>query len=107
MGYSKLSIILCLTVGLAVLFSPFLFDVSPDGKTYASMSRSHNKSSNATGNGTFLGYKPPENNGPGNEDPPPGNNQSAPAPVPEPATLILVGGGALGLAALRKFKKNK
>jgi hypothetical protein len=107
MIYSKLKLLMFLTVALTLLFAPFLIDIAPDGKTYAFSSKNHNKGSNTKSKGTFYGYTAPANDQPTNNDPAPGNNHSAPAPVPEPATLLLVGGGALGLAALRKFKKNK
>jgi hypothetical protein len=94
MLYSKLRIIFCLTVCLTILFAPFLLEISQDGKTYAFSSRSHNKSSN-TKDKAMFGYTP-VNDGP-----------TAPAPVPEPATWLLVGAGAAGVAVLRKKFKKK
>ncbi|NOQ19276.1 MAG: PEP-CTERM sorting domain-containing protein [Desulfobacterales bacterium] len=94
MTYSKLKILFYLTISLMLLFAPFLLDISPDGKAYAFSSRSHNKSSN-TGDKDTFGYTPV------NDEP------TAPAPVPEPATWLLVGAGAAGVAVLRKKFKKK
>jgi hypothetical protein len=71
-----------------------LLEISQDGKTYAFSSRSHNKSSN-TKDKAMFGYTPV------NDEP------TAPAPVPEPATWLLVGAGAAGVAVLRKKFKKK
>jgi hypothetical protein len=89
MLYSKLKILFCLTVCFTILFAPFLLEIFQDGKTYAFSSRGNNKSSNT-----------PVPDGPTNDNP-------VTAPVPEPATWLLVGAGAAGVAVLRKKFKKK
>jgi len=94
MPYSKLRTLLYLTISLTLLFAPFSLEILQDGKTYAFSSRSHNKSSNTKD-------KPMVEITPVNDGP------TAPSPVPEPATMLLVGAGALGLAAFRKKFRKK
>jgi hypothetical protein len=105
MSYSKTKIVVCLTVCLMILYAPFLLQILPDGKTYAFTSRSGNNlpkvavKSESPSEGNSLGYnlEQPSNN----------SNPGTPAPVPEPATLLLFGAGAVGLAAYKKKFKNK
>jgi hypothetical protein len=95
MQYSKLRTLLYLTISLTLLFAPFSLEMFQDGKTYAFSSRSHNKSSN-TGEGIMPGITIVK------DEPPPVH------PTPEPATILLFGAGAAGLAAFRKkFRKKK
>ena len=97
MIYSKIKLLIYLSISLTLLFAPVLLEVSPDGKTYAFSSRSNNNSSNTGGNGKWFGYKPVE------DEP----TEKEPIKVPEPSTLLLFGAGVIGLAALRKkFRKD-
>jgi len=99
MLYSKLKILFCLTVCLTILFAPFLLEISPDGKAYAlgflGGSGGNNHNSSPTG---ITISEPAQEPGPG---------ATPVSPTPEPATLILFGAGALGLAAYRKKFRKK
>ena len=91
MNYSNLKKLIYVAIGLTLLFTPFLLDISPDGKAHAM---------------GLLGSSGGNNNSSGT-----GANLSEPAPpvsnAPEPATLLLFGAGAVGLAAYRKKFRKK
>jgi hypothetical protein len=94
---SKLRLIFCLTACLAILFAPFMLGISLDGKAYAmgflgSSGGSDNSSSPA------VTFSSPEQTNP---------NPPTTYPNPEPATLLLFGAGAIGLAAFRKKFRKK
>ena len=99
---SKLKMLFCLTACLTVLFAPLLLEISQDGKVYAFSSSSNNKKSNVEGlAASYGGYTAPDN-----ED---GSTNTTPIRVPEPSTLVLIGAGAICIAAAvgkKKFKKK-
>ena len=111
MSHSKLKILHPLIAGLALLFVPILLEVPSDGKAYA-MGFLGKKAKNDGSSGSRVALSDPDSN-PGQEPAPeqrPGEPNSAPnrpTPVPEPATWLLFGAGAAGLAAFRKKFKKK
>ena len=100
MLYSKLKILFCLTVCLTILFAPFLLEISQDGKAYA-MGWLGGSGGNDGSSGSRAVISTPE---PKEE---PGASQPSVHPTPEPATWLLVGAGAAGVAVLRKKFKKK
>ena len=105
MDYSKRKIFLCLAVCLAMLLAPFALDMTPDGKAYAGIFGSNSKRK-PEGIKKFGGkkpktswshYKPLESEG---------QDGQTTHQIPEPATMLLVGGGLVSLAIFRRKFKN-
>jgi hypothetical protein len=94
MTHSKLKILFCLAVCLTVLFAPFLLEIFPGGETYAMANWFSQDRSNSGSDGQLkaasLGEQEPKAH-----------------PTPEPATILLFGAGAAGLAAFRKKFRKK
>jgi hypothetical protein len=106
MMQTKLKKLCFIAISLMLLFAPFLLDISPDGKAYAMGILGSSSGGGHRSSGGRIAVSDPDNKNPG--EPAPGISPvtSSPAPVPEPATLLLFGAGAVGLAAFRKkFKK--
>jgi len=105
MDYSKFKIFFCVAVCLTMLLAPFALDITPDGKVQAFSSRSGNngkfQSSQDSGKGTKPLWAEYTKLNAGKDGGPP-----AVHPVPEPATMLLVGGGLAGLAIFRRKVKK-
>ena len=109
MMHSKLKILCFVTISLMLLFAPSLLNIFPDGNVYA-MGFLGSKGGGDQSSSPRIAHSSPgsdtQTNLTGGTES--GQPSAPPAPVPEPATLLLFGAGAVGMAAFRKrFRKKQ
>jgi hypothetical protein len=104
MIHSKLKILCFITISLMLLFAPSLLNISPDGNAYA-MGFLGSSGGGHGSSGSIVAQIEPNNEGGGQLD---NELDSSPIRVPEPATMLLLGAGLIGLAGYgrKKFKKE-
>ena len=95
MKCSKFKVLFFLSMGLTLLFAPLSLEILPGGETYAMANWFSQDRSNNGSSGNVQVTSPEQAPG-----------TPAVHPTPEPATLLLFGAGAAGLAAFKKFKKK-
>ena len=101
MTYPKIKIFLSLSISLIVMLAPPAIEILPGAGAHA-MGFLGSKAGSDRSPGSRVVYASPQSN-PADLDP----RSAPPTPVPEPATWLLLGSGAAGLAALKKKFKKK
>ena len=102
--HSKLKILCFITISLMLLFAPSLLEISPHGNADA-MGFLGSKGGGDRSSGSRVAQLEGNNEGAGESEYEQGSSATK---VPEPATMLLLGSGLIGLACYgrKKFKKK-
>ena len=104
--HSKVKILCYVTIILMLLSTPFLLDTSPDGKTYAMGFLGSSPGGHGSSDSPIAFSTPSSGSETSPTLNPPGEPNTT-TRVPEPATLLLLGAGAVSLAVFKKkFRKQ-
>jgi hypothetical protein len=88
----KFKMLLCIAAATALLFAPFVLEISQHGNAYGGILFGGGGGSNGSDGTTISDTS---------------DNTAPTAHTPEPATMLLFGAGAAGLVAYRKYRKKK
>lgn len=105
---SALRILSLMTMILTLLFAPIALEINLGGKAHAGgggSGKGGGKKFSPGPTAKKYSFTDQEETSPAKGLAPEG--PTTPVPTPEPATWLLLGAGAAGLAAFKKFKKKK